>query len=238
MIDNTVAHRLLQPRKCMETMWDILESLEFDGEHANTLQASEARVRILEDEERDTGIKHETHRSRSAAAAMSASTSEKRAACRAIFHRVDTDMSGYIDADELVLLLEQLTADLKIKSDRPQITIEEAAFFIESMDADGNNVIDEKEFCNFMVHGMSTSPAARKHFKERSALHHKLCLLIEGLSEMIERRSKALNRLYQRHAEPDANNGKVLTVESLYRLFSEAKTDEVHRWDDVQKFLW
>ena len=55
-------------------------------------------------------------------------------------------MSGYIDAGELVLLLEQLTADLKIKSDRPQITIEEAAFFIESMDADGNNIIDEKEF--------------------------------------------------------------------------------------------
>ena len=26
-------------------------------------------------------------------------------------------------------------------------------------------------------------------------------------------------------------------MESLYRLFSEAKTDEVHRWDDVQKFL-
>jgi Ca2+-binding EF-hand superfamily protein len=236
MIDNTVAHRLLQPRKCLETMWDILESLEFDGKHANTLAASEARVRILEDEELDTMQKHEAHRA--PASQQGATMREKRAACRAIFHRVDTDMSGYIDADELLTLLDHLTDELNIQSDLPQITIEEAAFFIESMDADGNEVIDEKEFCDFMVHGMSTSPAARKYFKERSSLHHKLCLLIEGLSVVTEQRSRSLNRLYQRHADPEANEGKGgLTVESLFRLFSEAQTDDVHRWDDVQKFL-
>jgi Ca2+-binding EF-hand superfamily protein len=219
-------------------MWDILESLEFDGEHANTLAASEARVRILEDEELDTMQTHEAHRAPTLASQAGASVSEKRAACRAIFHRVDTDMSGYIDADELLVLLGELTDDLNIKSDLPDITIEEATFFIESMDVDGNEVIDEKEFCDFMVHGLCTSPMARQHFKARSALHHKLCLLIEGLSEVTEQRSRALNRLYRRHADPDANEGKGgLTVESLFRLFSEAKTDEVHRWDDVQQFF-
>ena len=65
-----------------------------------------------------------------------ASESEKRAACRAIFHRVDTDMSGYIDAEELVQLLTNLTDELQLKSNLQEITINEAEYFIDSMDAD------------------------------------------------------------------------------------------------------
>ena len=238
MINNNVAHRLLKPRKCLSTMWEILESKEYDGEHAETLRSACDQVDMLEEEEFDTAVHHEAHKEHAAANATAASILEKRAACRAIFHRVDTDRSGYIDAGELVNLLENLTKELNIASNRSEISVEEARFFISSMDADGNHVIDEKEFCDFMVHGMSTSPSARLHFKERSALHSKLVILIEGLSETIERRSRALNRLYDRHADPTANNGNGgLTVESLYRLFSEAQTDSVHRFDDVQKFL-
>ena len=50
---------------------------------------------------------------------------EKRAACRAIFHRVDIDRSGYIDASELVQL-QNLTAELGIESNQPEITVEDA----------------------------------------------------------------------------------------------------------------
>ena len=56
---------------------------------------------------------------------MFASDAEKRAACRAIFHQVDTDMSGYIDAEELVMLLTKLTEELKLVSTKHEITIEE-----------------------------------------------------------------------------------------------------------------
>ena len=55
---------------------------------------------------------------------------------------------------------------------------------------------------------------------------------------MIERRSKALNRLYQRHAEPDANNSKVGLQWSRCTDYSANKDGRVHRWDDVQKFCW
>jgi hypothetical protein len=45
-------------------------------------------------------------------------------------------MSGYIDAEELVQLLTNLTDELQLKSNLQEITINEAEYFIDSMDAD------------------------------------------------------------------------------------------------------
>ena len=165
-----------------------------------------------------------------------ASNAEKRAACRAIFHQVDSDMSGYIDAEELVQLLTKLMDDLKLQSMNTQheITLEEAEYFIDSMDSDGNMLIDCDEFVNFMVIGMSASNDAKIKFRERSSLHEKLALLIDGLSEVTEMRSHSLQAMYEKYEDKHAGG---LTTDTLFQLFSEAHTDEVHRYDDVQQFF-
>ena len=58
-----------------------------------------------------------------------------------------------------------------------------AEYFIDSMDSDGNSLIDCDEFVDFMVVGMSASDKNKCLFKDRSALHEKLAMLIDGLSE-------------------------------------------------------
>lgn len=163
-----------------------------------------------------------------------ASEAEKRAACRAIFHQVDTDMSGYIDSEELVLLLTNLTDELKLTSNKHEITLQEAEYFISSMDKDGNLLIDCDEFVDFMVAGMSVGDDAKVAFRERSSLHEKLSVLISGLSEMTERRSRALQKMYEKYEDKDAGG---LTTDTLFQLFSEAETDVIHRYDDVQRFF-
>lgn len=163
-----------------------------------------------------------------------ASDAEKRAACRAIFHQVDTDMSGYIDAEELVQLLTKLMNDMNLQSSKHEITIEEAEYFIDSMDSDGNSLIDCDEFVDFMVVGMSASDDAKIAFRDRSSLHEKLSILINGLSDITERRSKALQQMYEKYEDQTAGG---LTTDSLFQLFSEAHTDGVHRYDDVQSFF-
>ena len=165
-----------------------------------------------------------------------ASNAEKRAACRAIFHQVDSDMSGYIDAEELVQLLTKLMDDLKLESINTQheITLEEAEYFIDSMDSDGNMLIDCDEFVNFMVIGMSASNDQKIIFRERSSLHEKLALLIDGLSQVTEMRSHSLQAMYDKYEDKNAGG---LTTDTLFQLFSEAHTDEVHRYDDVQQFF-
>ena len=163
-----------------------------------------------------------------------ASDAEKRAACRAIFHQVDSDMSGYIDAEELVQLLTKLMNDMNLHSSKHEITIEEAEYFIDSMDSDGNSLIDCDEFVDFMVVGMSASDDAKIAFRDRSSLHEKLSILINGLSDITERRSTALQQMYEKYEDQAAGG---LTTDSLFQLFSEAHTDGVHRYDDVQSFF-
>ncbi len=220
-ITTEIARRLMRPSTCARTLIMISQSTTPDDLHG--------AIRCSDNQDSGAALEFSVSE-----AELKASAAEKRAACRAIFHRVDTDMSGFIDAEELVELLETLTEELDVGSELPEITVEEAAFFIESMDADGNEVIDEKEFCDFMVHGMSTTPAARERFKARSSLHHKLMQVIDGLSEVTERRSAALQRLYERYEDKEKGG---LTTETLFQLFSEAQTDVVHRWDDVQQFF-
>jgi Ca2+-binding EF-hand superfamily protein len=163
-----------------------------------------------------------------------ASDAEKRAACRAIFHRVDTDMSGYIDSEEFVNLLTNLMNELNLESTKHQITIDEAEYFIDSMDADGNSLIDCDEFVDFMVKGMSATDDQKILFRDRSSLHEKLSILINGLSDVTERRSHTLQLMYEKYEDKDAGG---LTPDTLFQLFSEAKTDGVHRYDDVQSFF-
>ena len=51
---------------------------------------------------------------------------------------------------------------------------------------------------------------------------------------MTERRSRALQNMYEKYEDKDAGG---LTPDTLFELFSEAKTDDIHRYDDVQSFF-
>jgi len=81
---------------------------------------------------------------------------------------------------------------------------------------------------------MSIPEDAKVAFRQRSALHEKLSILIEGLSDVTEQRSRALQNLYEKYEDMDAGG---LTTDTLFQLFSEAETDVVHRYDDVQRFF-
>ena len=123
---------------------------------------------------------------------------------------------------------------MKLTSNKHEITLQEAEYFISSMDKDGNLLIDCDEFVDFMVAGMSIGDDAKVAFRERSSLHEKLSVLISGLSEMTERRSRALQKMYEKYEDKDAGG---LTTDTLFQLFSEAETDVIHRYDDVQRFF-
>ena len=51
---------------------------------------------------------------------------------------------------------------------------------------------------------------------------------------MTERRSRALQKMYEKYEDQDAGG---LTTDTLFQLFSEAETDVIHRYDDVQRFF-
>ena len=62
--------------------------------------------------------------------------------------RYDTNKDGYLDAGELQKLMEEVMVWDGDSGDHP--TEDEAARFISSMDEDGNSLLDQEEFVQFI----------------------------------------------------------------------------------------
>ena len=108
------------------------------------------------------------------------------------------DKSGTIEWNELKLLVSEVMRwDKDGQGDDP--TDEEAKRFLQSMDTNGDGVLDREEFTAFVVNALTMNVELRVTFAQRSPMHAKLMVFVTNITE----------RMWQ-----DKNNEKLAAQDS------------------------
>ena len=87
-------------------------------------------------------------------------------------------------------MLEDITADAESDDDEDEendthIRKTDVDMFIKALDKDGDGMVGQTEFLDYMLRGMSMTEAERKKFAKRSTMHGKLNRFVDLVVELI-----------------------------------------------------
>ena len=120
-------------------------------------------------------------------------TEERLAASYAIFDKYDEDRSGEIDLHEM----KQLISDYMGKRGRKYAPTErEVQALMNSLDQSGDGLMDREEFQRFLMGGLARTISERRQYGKKSKMHRKLAILLDRISLGIDRRTKALHKMF------------------------------------------
>ena len=77
-------------------------------------------------------------------------------------------------------MLTDITAE-DVNGDGVEVTAEDVELFVKALDADGDNMIGQTEFIDYMLRGMAMTPDERSKFARRSQMHAKLNRFVENI---------------------------------------------------------
>ena len=99
-----------------------------------------------------------------------------------VWAKYDSDKSGTIEWNELRdLVSEVMRWDENGQGDNP--TDDEAKRFLQSMDSNGDGVLDKEEFTAFVVNALTMNVEHRITFAQRSPMHAKLMVFVTNITE-------------------------------------------------------
>ena len=96
-----------------------------------------------------------------------------------IWNLYDSDNSGFIEAGETKIMLEDLTG---IKN----VDVEDCNKFLISIDKDKNGKIDREELSDFIFHGMLLSKEERLQYSQQGGLHDTIMQFFAGVDKARE----------------------------------------------------
>jgi phospholipid-translocating P-type ATPase (flippase) len=97
-----------------------------------------------------------------------------------IFEFYDSNSRGEINRDQFGNMLTDITAE-DVNGDGVEVTAEDVELFVKALDADGDNMIGQTEFIDYMLRGMAMTPDERSKFARRSQMHAKLNRFVENI---------------------------------------------------------
>eukprot|EP00946_MAST-07B_sp_MAST-7B-sp1_P001036 g1036.t1 len=173
-------------------------------------------------------------------------------AVHAIFEKYDDDTSGYLDSNELDLLLHQLPMDGGIHMAVP-FTHKDVQRVMKAFDEDGDGVLEEDELARWVIEGMSRTEAERRKFAKTTPLAKKLdeflTAIIRLATEWCEENGEVLYRPHQNKKSSSFDSAKrsssgkrlgstMLTkaqaLKALHAIFAEYDKDESGYLDEAE----
>ena len=100
-----------------------------------------------------------------------------------LWQKYDVDADGYLNAVELKALVGQFTG--------LDVSEENTTQFLQSMDKDGNALIDKSELCVFVKQGIKLSQKARNLYAGRGEFHEQVVRFFNGIDRELFRQQKA-----------------------------------------------
>ena len=108
---------------------------------------------------------------------------------QSIWAKYDKDQDGQLNPDELQPLFHDFIGH--------PINKQDALDFLNSIDKDGNAMIDAEELALFIEKGLRMSRTSRSKYASRSAFHKEVIAFFDGVDLEILRQNKALMRNYR-----------------------------------------
>ena len=108
-----------------------------------------------------------------------------------IFEFYDNSGKGEINKEQFGHMLEDITADAESDDDEDEendthIRKTDVDMFIKALDKDGDGMVGQTEFLDYMLRGMSMTEAERKKFAKRSTMHGKLNRFVENILHRLD----------------------------------------------------
>ena len=82
---------------------------------------------------------------------------------------------------ERTFAIQREMAAEDVNGDGVKVTAEDVELFVKALDADGDNMIGQTEFIDYMLRGMAMTPDERSKFARRSQMHAKLNRFVENI---------------------------------------------------------
>merc|ERR1712224_298529 len=101
----------------------------------------------------------------------------------------------------------------------------------EAMDTDGNGLLDEDEWIEFMLKGFKLDDAAAIAFGNRSSMHEKCIIAIQAAKTDAIQRSKVVHHIFKKYDMDgngyiDANEMKAMIADTIMDSKIDSPTDE------------
>lgn len=107
-----------------------------------------------------------------------------------IFEFYDTGGVGEINKEQFGHMLEDITAgddsDEEDSENDTHIHKTDVDMFIRAIDSDGDGMVGQTEFLDYMLRGMSLTEAERKKFAAKSTMHAKLNRFVENILHRLD----------------------------------------------------
>eukprot|EP00505_MAST-04D_sp_SCG-Rhode-Island_P003162 Stramenopile-MAST_4_protein_3162 len=102
-----------------------------------------------------------------------------------IFEFYDETGQGEINREKFGHMLADITSGDNDAGDL-KITEADVDLFVQALDADGDRMIGQTEFTDYMLRGMAMTPDEREKFARRSQMHAKLNRFVENILWRLE----------------------------------------------------
>jgi hypothetical protein len=113
--------------------------------------------------------------------------SEQRRHLRKMFFRFDSDHDGHLTTDELVAMFTEIRLMVGIGPADITYAKSDASAIIAAMDNDGNGMIEEDEFINWMNDGMTMPKSSRSAFASTSDFNRRTTSFLSAVEAYIKR---------------------------------------------------
>jgi hypothetical protein len=113
--------------------------------------------------------------------------SEQRRHLRKMFFRFDSDHDGHLTTEELVAMFTEIRLMVGIGPADITYAKSDASAIIAAMDNDGNGMIEEDEFINWMNDGMTMPKSSRSAFASTSDFNRRTTSFLSAVEAYIKR---------------------------------------------------
>ena len=126
---------------------------------------------------------------------------------------------------------EAMMTDFSNRVGFQKVTDIEINSFMEAMDTDGNGLLDEDEWIEFMLKGFKLDEAAASAFGNRSSMHEKCIIAIQAAKTDAIKRSKIVHDIFKKYDVDDngyldANEMKAMIADTIMDSKIDSPTDE------------
>ena len=107
---------------------------------------------------------------------------------------------------------------------------------MNSLDQSGDGLMDREEFQRFLMGGLARTIAERRQYGKKSKMHRKLAMLLDRISLGIDRRTKALHKMFD---SVDDDKSGFLTATELRGLMAKYSVNngDIPSDADVMEFM-